>query len=175
MPMILAGSSRLSGSVTETSRAGVADDVVVGEDVAVGRHEHARAEALLQPVAVAERTVAAEEIPEERIVDEGGVRRADHLRRRDVRHARNRDLRGLCEVWQTRRSRWCPLRGRCRRRRFPCSAASGCAAASSALRIRPVKTSPATEPTRTKKITSDEASGESQHTQYRSAAAVCST
>jgi hypothetical protein len=43
--------------------------VVVGEHVAIARHDHAGPQALLPPVAIAERVVAEEEL-KERIVRE---------------------------------------------------------------------------------------------------------
>ncbi len=60
--------------------------MVVGHDVAVRRHEHARSQARFVAVAVAEHVagIAAEEVLEERIVGEGRGRAAVHLERRDV-------------------------------------------------------------------------------------------
>ena len=75
--------------------AGAADDVIVGEDVAVGRHDDARAEALLTPLAI--QVVLPEEVAEERVV---GQRRAHDLGRRDVGDAADGALRDAGEVRQ---------------------------------------------------------------------------
>ena len=109
------------------------DDVVVGEDVAVGRHDHAGAEALRTPFAVAERIVLiVEEKAEERIVRKRRVRRADDLRRRDVRDARDRALRDAGEVGHAARDR--RRRGGCAR---PAAARAGVAALLSPARPHP--------------------------------------
>jgi intein/homing endonuclease len=61
-----------------------ADDVAVGDHVAILRNQHARTEAARKLIARPEGIVAAEEIFEEWIVDERGVRAANYLHRRDV-------------------------------------------------------------------------------------------
>ena len=77
------------GSPTRTSAPRAADDVVVGEDVAVGRDDDAGAEALRPPLAI--QVVVAEEVAGRT----GRWRTAmrDDLRRRDVGDAADRALR----------------------------------------------------------------------------------
>jgi hypothetical protein len=64
--------------------------VAVGDDVAVGGHDDARAEAERAPVARAELLVVAEEVAEERIVRERRIARANDLQRRNVGDAFDR-------------------------------------------------------------------------------------
>ena len=117
------------------------------------RRDHdARAEALLEPVAIAEGAVAAEEVPEERVVRKRRVRRADDRRRRDVGHAGDGQLRRVRQVRHPGHRR---RGGAARRGRRLCLAGGlgrTCATASSAVRIRPVSTRPATNPTTRKTV-----------------------
>ena len=63
----------------------LADDVVVGDHVAVRRDDDARTQAERPSVTRPEEfVVVAEEVAEERVVRERRVRRLDHLQRRDV-------------------------------------------------------------------------------------------
>ena len=62
----------------------VADHVVVGDDVAVGRDDDARAQALLGAVAAEHFALIAEEILEERIVRERRRRTAHDLHGRNI-------------------------------------------------------------------------------------------
>ena len=90
----------------------VADHVVVGDDVAVGRDDDARAEALLGAAAPEHLALIAEEVLEERIVGERRGRSAHDLHRRnvgdgahglrgdarEVRAARRRGARAACSA-----------------------------------------------------------------------------
>ena len=118
-------------SVTETSAPRVADDVAVGEDVAVGRDDDAGAEALLQPVAITERALAAEELGKNGSFRNGefGVRTTAATR--CWARSGSRSARRCGEVGQAgdRAGLRACVRGRGRSRRL---AASGCAAASPA-------------------------------------------
>ena len=132
------------GIVDRDLDAAVADDVVVGQDVAVGRDDDAGAEALRTTFAVAERVVVvAEEVAEERVVRERRVRLRDDLQSTRC-SSRWRWHAAATPV----RSGSPPVDGRSRRR--AAGAGAGCASAgrgaSSAVRMRPVRTSPAAKP-----------------------------
>ena len=72
---------------------GALDDMVVGEDVALGRDHDAAAQARAALRLLAE--AVAEEMAEERVVEEGVARRLDFLAGEDVHHRGHRPLRRL--------------------------------------------------------------------------------
>ena len=122
-----------------------AEHVVVGDDVAVGRDDDAGAEARRVALARAEHAFGiAEELLEERIVEERRRALADDLDRRDVGHGADGLFGDAREVR--------PRRGGDRRRRALRCAASARRTPPAArtrdpsLRMRPVRTMPAIKP-----------------------------
>ncbi len=99
VPTTRARSSRLSARPIGDLGAVVADDVVVGQHVPVARHHHAGPERHVADLPAAERLgLVAEEVAEERVVEERAVRRPDRLRRRDLRHRADRLARDAGEI-----------------------------------------------------------------------------
>ena len=71
--------------------AAALDDVVVGDDDALGRHQHARAERVLDALARNAEPLA-EQPPEERVVEEGRDHLLDPVPHIDIDHGRGRPL-----------------------------------------------------------------------------------